>query len=108
LDLDGVVAWCADPKAETLDHRLAMLAWHTLIDFGVAEPLPNAIEPHEPDYMLSVVAKKVHDGRAATTNPPTMAVPGWSPPELFLLASTLRAGVDRLGAELKTRDKFSF
>jgi hypothetical protein len=103
-DLDAVLAWSSSPKAETLDHTMVMMAWHTLIDVGAADPFPDAIEPHEPDYALSIVVDKVHDGSAATIEQPRVtARPEWSATELSLLAHTLRAGIRRLADEIIPR-----
>ena len=83
---------------------MVMMAWHTLVDVGAADPFPDAIEPHEPDYALSIVVDKVHDGSAATIEQPRVtARPEWSATELSLLAHTLRAGIRRLADEIIPR-----
>jgi hypothetical protein len=96
-DMDAVHAWAADARSEAIDYGVLMVAWHTLVDFGVLEPMPIERDASAPEYALSEVSDKIHIGFDVATNPgSTFATPSWSPAEVSILANTLLRGLGGL------------
>jgi hypothetical protein len=94
LDFDAVSTWCSHPSADTLDRRLLMIAWHTLIHFGALEEMPNALDPTEPDYSLTQVVDRLH--LTAEDAAELLGRREWLPSEVELLANVISDGIARL------------
>jgi len=94
LDLDATRVWCSHPSAETLESRLLMRAWHALIHLGASEEMPVALDPTDPDFLLSEVASRLHltEEEAAEF----LGRRGWSPDEVEALAQVIASGIARL------------
>ena len=104
IDLDAVLAWCADPTSHARDDGLLMSSWYALADLDATEPPPLSIEPEEPGFALCAVADKVHLGYSLTASPESRyPAPTWSVEDLRLLAQTLEDAVRHLAAGIHGR-----